>query len=47
MSDAGRRANRRVTVTRPRRAGGADLRRGMRLALRWPSEEVRLLPPEA
>jgi ABC-type Fe3+/spermidine/putrescine transport system ATPase subunit len=36
----------RVTVTRPRRAGVAGLLRGTRLALRWPPEEVRLLPPE-
>jgi putative spermidine/putrescine transport system ATP-binding protein len=36
----------RVTVTRPRRAGGAALRRGARLALSWPPEEVRLLTPE-
>jgi putative spermidine/putrescine transport system ATP-binding protein len=36
----------RVTVTRPRRAGGPALRRGARIALRWPPDEVRLLAPE-
>jgi ABC-type Fe3+/spermidine/putrescine transport system ATPase subunit len=36
----------RLTVTRPRRAGGPALRRGVRIALSWPPEEVRLLPPE-
>ena len=37
----------RLTVTRPRRAGGPALRPGARIALSWPPEEVRLLPPEA
>jgi ABC-type Fe3+/spermidine/putrescine transport system ATPase subunit len=37
----------RVTVTRPRRAGGPALRRGARVALSWPLDEVRLLPPVA
>ncbi len=36
----------RLTVTRSRRAGGSTLRRGARIALSWPPEEVRLLPPE-
>ena len=37
----------RVTVIRSRRAGGPALRRGMRVALLWPPEEVRLLAPES
>ena len=36
----------RLTVTRPRRAGGPVFRLGARIALSWPPEEVRLLPPE-
>jgi ABC-type Fe3+/spermidine/putrescine transport system ATPase subunit/ABC-type spermidine/putrescine transport system permease subunit II len=36
----------RVTVIRPRRAGGPALRRAMRVALIWPPDEVRLLAPE-
>jgi spermidine/putrescine ABC transporter ATP-binding subunit len=36
----------RVTVIRPRRAGGPALRRGMRIRLAWPPDEVRLLAPE-
>ena len=36
----------RLTVTRSRRAGGPALRRGARIALSWPPEEVRFLPPE-
>ena len=36
----------RVTVIRPRRAGGPALRRGMRVALSWPPQEVRLLAPD-
>ena len=36
----------RVTVTRPRSARGPALQRGARVALAWPPEEVRLLPPE-
>jgi ABC-type Fe3+/spermidine/putrescine transport system ATPase subunit len=35
-----------LTVTRPRRAGGPALRPGAWIALSWPPEEVRLLPPE-
>jgi ABC-type Fe3+/spermidine/putrescine transport system ATPase subunit len=37
----------RITVSRPRRTGGPALRRGTRVALVWPSDEVRLLPPES
>ena len=36
----------RVTLSRPRRAGGPALLRGARIALSWPPSEVRLLPPE-
>jgi hypothetical protein len=36
----------RVTVTRSRPADDAGPRRGIRLALRWPPEEVCLLPPK-
>ncbi len=36
----------RVTLSRPRRAGGPALLRGARIALSWPAAEVRLLPPE-
>jgi spermidine/putrescine ABC transporter ATP-binding subunit len=36
----------RVTVTRPRRAAGPELRPGARVAVRWAPEEVRLLAPE-
>jgi ABC-type Fe3+/spermidine/putrescine transport system ATPase subunit len=35
-----------ITVTRPRHAPGPALRHGLRVALRWPSEDVRLLTPE-
>ena len=35
-----------ITVTRPRHAPGPVLRRGLLVALRWPSEDVRLLTPE-
>jgi ABC-type Fe3+/spermidine/putrescine transport system ATPase subunit len=35
-----------VTVIRPRRAGGPGLRRGTRIRLTWPPDEVRLLAPE-
>ena len=37
----------RVTLSRPRRAGGPTLRRGARIVLSWPAAEVRLLPPDA
>jgi len=37
----------RVTLSRPRRAGGPALRRGARIALSWPAAEVRLLPSDA
>jgi ABC-type Fe3+/spermidine/putrescine transport system ATPase subunit len=36
----------RLTVTRRRRAEGPVLRRGIRLALSWLPEDVRLLAPE-
>jgi ABC-type Fe3+/spermidine/putrescine transport system ATPase subunit len=36
----------RLTVTRPRRSGGPALRRGARIGLAWPADEVRLLAPE-
>jgi putative spermidine/putrescine transport system ATP-binding protein len=36
----------RLTLIRPRRAGGPELRCGARVVLRWPPEEVRLLAPE-
>jgi putative spermidine/putrescine transport system ATP-binding protein len=37
----------RVTLSRPRRAGGPALLRGARIALSWPAAEVRLLPSDA
>ena len=36
----------RVTITRPSRAAGPRLRKGARVTLRWPADEVRLLAPE-
>jgi hypothetical protein len=36
----------RVTLSRPRRAGGPALLQGARIALSWPASEVRLLLPE-